>query len=204
MKKTNIRVHRNGGSKSVSPQVPNKPESVIPANTDSAIAAQWWRADKLTLLIHGKDKSQECLWASTEGQLFLWDGDLGREPRTLTLEAARAWWEEFHHPKLEFASPYFKEGTAAAQLVQIADAQFKKQKSGTQPPNLVRLFDELESSIDQTQALFLLMEREIMNPDGGNWSEAIENGFFELHHQTTHRLRAAHAKLEDAYKAGPQ
>ena len=37
--KTNTRVRRNSVTKPASPQVPNKPEPAIPANTDSAVAA---------------------------------------------------------------------------------------------------------------------------------------------------------------------
>ncbi len=201
MKKTNIRVHRNGGSKSVSPQVPNKPEATSPETTRTS-TAQWWRDDKLQLLILGNAQAEENVWASRDGLLYLWDGDLAREPRALSLEAARAWWEEFHDPKLEFASPYFKEGTAAARLVSVVCQKHHGSQAEVTAPNLPRLIDELESSIDQTEALFILMQREIMNPDGGYWNKDIENGFFELHHQTAIRLRAANRQLQNAYKTG--
>lgn len=200
MKKTNIRVRRNGGSKSVSPQVPNKPEAAALQTTGPAVAPNW--EDKLQRLFLGREDQEDCIWASSEGQLYLWDGASDREPREITFAVAREWWEKFHDPKLPVAIPYFKEATAAARMMSVVCEKYHGPQAAAAAPNFARLFDELESSIDQAQALFILMEREIMTPDGGNWDRDIENGFFELRHQTANRLRAASCKLKDAYKAG--
>lgn len=282
MKKTNIRVRRNGGSKTASPQVPNNPESarartnktgqrfdgiVKSFNAELGFGFISVTAELATKL---KLKPEQDLYfhadALPDGKAQLLRAGAkvsfavertGKGPRavaiktrTLATTLTAAGWEEFGQGNevaialmgninLEVREelmrdvngqmlvtrytepPVYRDVTfdqACDWLVnngeQRAPEKFlelhgimpkkEKQPAETLGPNFARLFDELESSIDQTQALFILMEREIMNPDGGNWNQDIENGFFELHHQTSERLRAAKCNLWDVCKGGAQ
>lgn len=87
------------------------------AAASGTTAKPWWRRNEPQPLIPGNDQTDDCLWASRQGLLYVWDGVLATEPREVTFDAAREWWKQFRNPRFAFASPFFKEGTAADKLV---------------------------------------------------------------------------------------
>ena len=105
-------------------------ESALAMRTDKpASDAPWWN-HKLQILISGNGKTEDCLWASPDGLLYLHNGSLSTEPREMTFDMARDWWEKFHDPRFEFAAPFFKEDSAAERLVCMVRYDWVKRQAG--------------------------------------------------------------------------
>ena len=75
--------------------------------------------DQLQLLVSGNDRTNDCLWASPEGRLYLWTGELGVVAREVDFAQAREWWQKFQADAPYFAAPHFDEDSDAARIVSM-------------------------------------------------------------------------------------
>jgi hypothetical protein len=188
MKKTNTRVRRNGGNKTASSQVPNNPGATAPAQP-------WWHAGELQCLITGNDRSEDDLWASPVGELYLWNGSLDCEPRAITFDIGLEWWKEFHNPKVGFAAPFFSEDTAAARLVMMVCHNWMERQAELERKLAA---PSLEDSINKSVALAVLMQESMCYSEtlalGGALEGSFGAGLVSLVHETnTDLLEAFHA-----------
>lgn len=127
------------------------------------------------------------------GAVVFVDGGFDREPCEVTFDIAREWWEKFHNPKIEFASPHFEEDTAAARLVSVVCDDWKKRQAKT-AQELAR--PNLEDAVRASAALTSLLFAHVGSPNAATIvpmdRDTFNCGVMLLCQTTNDRLLAAY------------